>query len=271
MAISKKVSKHHILLWIGMGMIAAAIILTLVGAFLLGPTGSYSAPTSDTGPSSNTGSSGVPGNLTEAREAFEQAVSNSYGDSNLEVEEVMEFANNYYAEVKESDPGIYAMELLIDKRSGQVYPEPGPNMMWNNKYGMMGGGMSGQGMMGPSRQGMMQPDDSGRGPMMGPGGQGMIGPGGQGMMGGGSSQARPETEMPVSPEQATQVADDYLNRVSPGTETEEPDQFYGYYTLHTLQDGEITGMLSVNGYTGQVWYHGWHGPFVAMEEEGESH
>jgi hypothetical protein len=77
--------------------------------------------------------------------------------------------------------------------------------------------------------------------------------------------------MPVSPEQATQVAEDYLNRVSPGTETEEPDQFYGYYTLHTVQDGEVTGMLSVNGYTGQVWYHSWHGPFIAMEEEGESH
>jgi hypothetical protein len=28
-------------------------------------------------------------------------------------------------------------------------------------------------------------------------------------------------------------------------------------------------MLSVNGYTGAVWYHTWHGPFVAMEEEGE--
>ena len=86
---------------------------------------------------------------------------------------------------------------------------------------------------------------------------------------GGSPQASPETEMPVSPEQATQVAEDYLNCISPGTETEEPDQFYGYYTLHTLQDEEVTGMLSVNGYTGQVWYHSWHGPFIAMEEEAE--
>lgn len=263
MAIGKRGSKGHILLWLGVGMIAAAIILTLVGALLVGRTGSYSAPTSGAGSPSKTGSSGVPGSLTEAREAFEQAVRDSYGDSNLEVVDVMEFANNFYAEVEESDTGIHAMELLIDKRSGQVYPEPGPNMMWNTKYGMMGGnGMGGQGMM--------QPDDSGRGPMMGPGGQGMMGPGGQGMMGGGSPQTSPETEMPVSPEQATQVAEDYLNRVSPGTETEEPDQFYGYYTLHTIEDGEVTGMLSVNGYTGQVWYHGWHGPFIAMEE-GENH
>src|SRR5215212_10285312 len=133
MTIGKRGSKHHILLWIGVGMIAAAIILTLVGALVPGRTGSYSAPTSDVGSSSNTGSSGVPGSLTEAREAFEQAVSNSYGDSNLEVVDVMEFANNFYAEVEENDAGIHAMELLIDKRSGRVHPEPWPNMMWNTK------------------------------------------------------------------------------------------------------------------------------------------
>ena len=28
-------------------------------------------------------------------------------------------------------------------------------------------------------------------------------------------------------------------------------------------------MLSVNGYSGEVWYHSWHGPFVA-KEEGEA-
>ena len=27
-----------------------------------------------------------------------------------------------------------------------------------------------------------------------------------------------------------------------------------------------TGMLSVNGYTGQVWYHTWHGPFVQLKD-----
>ena len=257
MAIGKRASRGNILLWVGLAMIAAAIILALVGAFLLGRTGSYSAPTNDAGPSSNTGSSGVPGSLTEAREAFTQAVSNSYGDSNLEVVDVMEFANNFYAQVKESDTGIYAMELLIDKRAGRVHPEPGPNMMWNTKYGMMG-----RAGMGPM---MGQGSGPGMGPMMGQDGGGW-GP----MMGDSSQEVSPETEMPVSREQATQVAEEYLTRISPGTETEEPDQFYGYYTLHTVQDGEVTGMLSVNGYTGQVWYHGWHGPLIAMEES-ESH
>jgi stress response protein YsnF len=47
----------------------------------------------------------------------------------------------------------------------------------------------------------------------------------------------------------------------------EDEEFYGYYTLHTEKDGEITGMLSVNGYSGEIWYHSWHGPFIAMEEE----
>ncbi len=30
-------------------------------------------------------------------------------------------------------------------------------------------------------------------------------------------------------------------------------------------------MLSVNGYSGEVWYHNWHGPFVAMDEGEDSH
>ena len=76
----------------------------------------------------------------------------------------MEFANNYYAEVKEKDTGIGAMELLINRPGSRVYPEPGPNMMWNTKYGMMSGN-GGRGMMGPG----------GRGGMMGPNGQGMMG------------------------------------------------------------------------------------------------
>ena len=49
-------------------------------------------------------------------------------------------------------------------------------------------------------------------------------------------------------------------------EVEKPDQFYGYYTIHILRDGKIYGMLSVNGYTGQVWFHSWHGQFLNMIE-----
>ncbi len=36
--------------------------------------------------------------------------------------------------------------------------------------------------------------------------------------------------------------------------------------MHTTQNGKIIGMLSVNGYTGAVWLHQWHGQYVAMQE-----
>src|SRR5215212_7594997 len=194
------------------------------------------------------------GSLADARGAFEQAVK-GYGNPNLEVAEVMEFANNYYAEVKEEDTGIGAMELLINRPGTRVYPESGPNMMWNTKYGMMSGGR-------------------GYGGMMGPNGGGMMGPNGRGMMGGYSSASPRSSQgnvtndkMPVSTEQARKLADAYLSSVSPGTTAEEPTRFYGYYTIDTKKDGKTVGMLSVNGYSGEVWYHSWHGPFVAKQEE----
>jgi hypothetical protein len=45
------------------------------------------------------------------------------------------------------------MELMVDMDTGAVGPEPGPNMMWNGRYGMMG---SGHGMMGNFRTGDMR-------------------------------------------------------------------------------------------------------------------
>jgi len=42
--------------------------------------------------------------------------------------------------------------------------------------------------------------------------------------------------------------------------------FYGYYTFDYLVDGKPAGMLSVNGLSGQVWPHTWHGTFVAEKE-----
>jgi hypothetical protein len=60
-------------------------------------------------------------------------------DPNLELAEIMEFELNFYAVVLEKDTGRGAMELLVDPYSGSIYPEHGPNMMWNEKYGHMGG------------------------------------------------------------------------------------------------------------------------------------
>ena len=59
------------------------------------------------------------------------------------------------------------------------------------------------------------------------------------------------------------------SRYLSGRAAGEADSFYGYYTLHFLKDGEIEGMLSVHGSSGDVWYHSWHGGFIAMAGEHE--
>ena len=74
--------------------------------------------------------------------------------------------------------------------------------------------------------------------------------------------------MVITSDQAVKNASDYLDKVQPGAKAEmKPLAFYGFYTLHILRDGNVIGMLSVNGYTGQVWLHYWHGSFVTMTSE----
>jgi len=173
--------------------------------------------------------------LDQAAEVAERYIA-AYGSSNpLVLSEVMEFSNGFYAQAVEKETGIGAFEILIDPLTGAVYPEPGPNMMWNTRYGHMGGW--------------------------------------GGMMGGwwGYDSQSPVTgEMTVGPEAAVQAGQTYLDRVQPGlTADNHADTFYGYYTLHVLRDGQVVGMLSVNGDTGQVWYHTWHGDFVGMTDGHE--
>lgn len=184
------------------------------------------------------GGSGTPLTMDQAIEVAQRYVS-SLGLPGLELVEIMEFDNHFYVEAEEANTGVHAFEILIDRYSGAVHPEPGPNMMWNRKYGPMMGGM------------------------------GM----GSGLGWGGSLSTGP---MPITPEQAREIAQRWLDEQMPGTTvSEEADAFYGYYTLHTLRDGQIVGMLSVNGYTGQVWPHTWHGRFLGMrtlngDEDGKA-
>lgn len=164
-------------------------------------------------------------------------------DSDLVLREVMEMENNFYAIVYEKSTGIGAFELLIWKRSqssgmmgggmgmggmmggvGIVVPEPGPNMMWNTKYGMM------QGMMGSPQQSGIS------------------------------------AQMPIDEEKAHSIAEEYLSQNFPGADVEGINRFYGHYTLDFEKDGKIVGMFSINGYTGQVWYHSWHGYFIQEKE-----
>lgn len=77
------------------------------------------------------------------------------------------------------------------------------------------------------------------------------------------------TDAAIGPEAAREIAGDWLAENRPGEQAAEPDVFPGYYTLHVLDDGEVVGMLSVHAVGGAVWYHSWHGDFVAMTEDDD--
>ena len=177
---------------------------------------------------------------TQAIEGYLKGLNNS----DLALKEIMIFDNNAYARITEKSTGIGAMELLIDPSTLTVYPEFGPNMMWNLKYSHVNG--SG-GMMG------------GVGGMMG---------GVGGMMNGlGANPGTVSATMTVTSEQALKIAQDYLDQNFPGYKTAtDADPFYGYYTIDITKDDNVTGMLSVNGFSGQVFLHTWHGTFVEMFE-----
>jgi len=162
------------------------------------------------------------------------------GNPNLALHEVEEYTNNFYASYYEKNTGIFAFQMLIWKpgsiwtggmmgngmMSGIVMPEPGPNMIWNTKYGVMGG--------------MMR-----------------------------IYQQAPTSSMTVTPEQAKAIAQQYLASSFNGTSAGDVDTFYGYYNVDVLSNGNTFGMLSVNGYSGQVWYHSWHGAYIQTETISE--
>ncbi|MBZ5538409.1 MAG: hypothetical protein LAO31_20880 [Acidobacteriia bacterium] len=151
---------------------------------------------------------------------------------NLALDEIEEWEYNFYVVVKETDSSNKAFQLVIDKWTGGVMPEPGPNMMWNAKY--FGGGIM-------------------RGEMMG-------------------GFSRPNANMTVTPDAAALAANQFLGqRFAPARRlavATPPDSFHGYYCfdVNDVATGKKYGMLSVNGTTGQVWYHTWHGNFIQGQE-----
>jgi hypothetical protein len=157
----------------------------------------------------------------EVKSAAEKYL-NDIGLQNVKIKEIMEFSNNFYIETVEKDSGIGAIELLLDKTNGTISPEYGPNMMWNQKYGM-------RSMMGNNQF---------------------------------------DINMKIDEQKAIEIANSYLAKTSQNEfASTEGQKFYGYYTIDTVnKDGTVVRMLSVNGFTGQVWYHTWHGTFKGMEE-----
>lgn len=199
-----------------------------------------------------------------------------WDNPDLRLSEVIEFTNHFYAAVEEESTSIYAFELLISKRTGNVFYEPGPNLMWNLKYGHMGHmedmGMEGMGMAGMMGGWNWNIRNRGWNPegMMGMMGKGRFGQPGpdwgnwpMGIGGVGVEDLGFGAEMPISAEDARAKAQRFLDLRLPGKRVSgEVDPFYGYYTIEVLAGDKIYGMLSVNGYSGLVWYHNWHGKFI---------
>ncbi len=169
--------------------------------------------------------------IDDVRDSVESYLED-YGDQDLVIDEIMIFDNKTYAIVIEESTGNGAFELLVDPLTKTVFPEYGPNMMWNLKYGMMGSDMM------------------------------------DGFFNNGTFTGEFDAEMSISAEEALLIAQKYLDQDYTGIEvSDEIAQFYGYYTIDTERDDDIVGMLSVNGFSGQVFPHIWHGEFIEMVEE----
>jgi hypothetical protein len=171
----------------------------------------------------------------------------------LKVAEVIQFTNNFYVRLDDKS-GRPATEVLVDPATGSASLEYGPAMMWNTRYGMMTGRARG-GMMGG---GMMD------------GGTGMMGSTGTGMMGAGGgptwTPSAGTVSGPVSAEEALTLARRWLAQQDAKLTIRDADAFPGYFTMETLRDGKVHGMLSVNASTGAIWNHWWHGAYVAISE-----
>jgi len=72
----------------------------------------------------------------EVIEISQKLVSERYGDQ-FEVVEMVVYSNSpYYLVVRENNQKEAAFGLMFDPVRKVVYPEYGPNMMWNRNYGM---------------------------------------------------------------------------------------------------------------------------------------
>jgi hypothetical protein len=147
-----------------------------------------------------------------------------YG-AQVKIRDFMVFAENYYAQVVDAMTGAGIAEVLVDRYTGIVQPEPGPDMLWNTRFGMQGG-QSGNTMMG-------------------------------------GNLGRPIPSAPVRYTQAAaqKLADTFVAGYLPGGKVLEGLSFPGYYTFDYGRKA-IEGMLSVNAFTGEVWVHGWHGVYL---------
>lgn len=67
-------------------------------------------------------------------------------NADLILSDLEEYTWNFYGMVKEKSTDKAAFQLIVDKYSGNVAPEMGPNIMWNSKYSPMTAMMGNMGM-----------------------------------------------------------------------------------------------------------------------------
>ena len=273
--------------WIAI-VVAAAAALALIGAVVaLAAMGTGSSNYGYAPGMIGSGHAYQPAEATPVRRlSAARADAQKFADRlGLKVDEVLQFKDNFYVKLVDSN-GNGATEVLVDPSTGAVSIEYGPAMMWNTKYGM---GHAAVDMMGSYGRSMMSgyrgamTGEYGPNPTMSSGtgttksggyGYGMMGGAGHGgMMGssgygsGSAGSGGTSTGTRVTMADAHSLAQQWLDRSEPGVKVETGgDAFPGYYTLETLRNDKITGMISVNATTGAVWPHWWHGAFIAKSE-----
>lgn len=132
---------------------------------------------------------------------------------NLEISDVFIFEDSeYYFSITEENTGLGAMELLVNQYTGDVFPEFGPNMMWNLKYGMHTG--TGHGMMGGVNPWIAY-----------------------------NSENLSFSKNTISLDSAQKAAMEYIeDRVAKAyTVSKEGHEFYGYYTFYIENEQETIG------------------------------
>jgi hypothetical protein len=90
----------------------------MMGSGMMGSTGMMALYTADASPIT----------VTDARNRAQSYADRYYPGAGIG--DFMEFSLNYYAELRDAS-GMSIAEILVDRYTGAVTPEPGPNMAWN--------------------------------------------------------------------------------------------------------------------------------------------
>lgn len=226
--------KRQIVLW------TAAVVLFGAVLFVLGRmSGGSPAPQSPPAYSLSPGVTGMVGggyayyelSASDALPAEELVAEvrrylDRQADPDLALARLREFTWAYQADVVERSTGRHAFGLMVGKATAQISPKAGPNLFWNTKYGSMIAEVGG----------------------------------GYGMLGRLLSHVS-VGEMRLAEPEARSIAEKAMKELGADfAVTDETAVFYGFYEFYVLRDGEPSGELDVNGYSGQVWYTDWRDP-----------